>query len=117
MTKTYVIRAGTLGPIKVGASADPEARMRQLQTGCPRPLRLVGLIDEDEWLVHFLIAPWRIQGEWFEANEEVCDSLRDVYNLNLAPTPKEPQKQDVTWNDYLELVRMGHANEPAWRPA
>jgi hypothetical protein len=45
---TYFVRAGIRGAIKIGyTSGDPEARLSQLQTGCPHPLRLIGVIDSN----------------------------------------------------------------------
>lgn len=45
MSYLYIIAQGEGGPVKVGISADPEPRLRQLQTGNPRRLSLVGVWD------------------------------------------------------------------------
>jgi hypothetical protein len=68
----YVIAAGAEGPVKVGFSADPDRRLRQLQTGHPERLEIfhrqgfdAALAPLMEKLVHKLMAPKRRQGEWF----------------------------------------------------
>jgi hypothetical protein len=116
VSHTYVIRAGTHGPVKIGTSSNPQQRLRQLQTASPRPLFLVGLVDETEAAMHLMLESQRLQGEWFAATPIVCDLLTE-YGLSIEPTPTPiTRPARVTWPDYLALVRMGLANEPSWRP-
>ena len=64
----YFIQSGSSGPVKIGLSADPERRTRQLQTGNPHTLELRHVIPGNvgiERQLHVRFAPARIRGEWF----------------------------------------------------
>jgi len=93
----YFIQSGERGPIKIGAAANPFARLRELQTGNPYQLRL--LLAEDagchawalERALHRRFASSRLGGEWFAITHDMalCVShhafgatLREFLNLN-----------------------------------
>lgn len=64
----YFVRSGTHGPIKIGRAVDPHERLRQLQTGSPVELRLLGTIPggvDLEAALHDLLGDSRLRGEWF----------------------------------------------------
>lgn len=64
----YFISSGQ-GAIKIGWAKDPDKRLRQLQIGTPKPLRLVGVIAGSqmvERLIHKDLALARLRGEWFD---------------------------------------------------
>lgn len=64
---------GPGGPVKIGCASDPEARLLQLQTGSPYPLRLLGYVPGGEKLereLHKKYAHLHMQGEWFRATLE-----------------------------------------------
>jgi hypothetical protein len=66
----YVIE-GQAGHHKIGVSTDPIARLAQLQTGSPVPLRFVyiGVTSSTGYAIesraHELLDAYRKQGEWF----------------------------------------------------
>ena len=69
----YAMREADTGRIKLGISRDPEARLKQLQTGNSQRLELVayrkasaGYQDEKE--LHLMNANRHIRGEWFNEN-------------------------------------------------
>lgn len=67
----YFIGHGKVGPVKIGFTADrdPMPRLRQLQTGTPEELAILGTIDaypSIERKVHAFLAPHMVRGEWFE---------------------------------------------------
>lgn len=66
----YVFRAGDTNRYKIGRAANVEVRRKQLQTGCPDRLELVGIIEGDavriESEFHRMFAEQRVSGEWFE---------------------------------------------------
>jgi hypothetical protein len=70
----YVISESPAGPVKIGISSNPGARIVELQTGNHRPLSLVyvspGLSRSDvlslERSMHASFAEDRISGEWFD---------------------------------------------------
>lgn len=67
----YFIAAGD--EMKIGHSADPLARISQLQVGCPQKLKLIHVVHEPDlqrredlegWL-HEMFAPQHLRAEWF----------------------------------------------------
>lgn len=64
----YFLQAGPGGPIKIGISADPAARLVELQTGCPWPLfclfKAEGSVQNERDL-HAVFDEDRIHREWF----------------------------------------------------
>jgi len=75
----YVIQAGEYGPVKIGFTANPFARLSELQTGNPFPLRVVAAefigdrrsASELESIIHNKLSEFRLKGEWFAFNEQV----------------------------------------------
>src|SRR6266513_1147546 len=62
---------GGQGPFKVGRSARPESRAKQIQTAYPLPVAVYGSWPHTnpravEAEAHRLLAPWHISGEWFD---------------------------------------------------
>jgi len=70
LTFLYFIQAGEDGPIKIGISADLQARLYHLQTNNASPLHLRGLIPQSassqEAAIHRQFGAERVRGEWFE---------------------------------------------------
>jgi hypothetical protein len=82
----YVIQAGDDGPCKVGRSANPEKRIKELQTGSADRLVLVAFFICPIWLVaktleasvHVALAPFRLVGEWFRVTpEDACQMIEE----------------------------------------
>lgn len=74
----YAIRETDSGNIKIGISANPESRLKQLQTGNSSQLELVTFIEakdrfKTEKELHLLNADKHIRGEWFDANATIGD--------------------------------------------
>ena len=120
---TYVVQRGDYGPVKIGKSGNPDARLRQLQTGCAEPLNLLGLIHDEgaESELHDAFWAYRLEGEWFRPAPEVVEVLRERYDILVNSPPPAPQRPrlevvPVTWAQYKELVEMGLASPPRWDP-
>lgn len=94
----YVICESETAPVKIGFSADPNKRLRQLQTGHPAPLTLYHKeeVRKDqvrglEKAIHKELSHRRKQGEWFSLSpEEAVSEIRhalirygDVENLSM----------------------------------
>ena len=67
----YIAQMSHTGAVKIGRSRDPEARLRQLQTSCPYPLKLVLVLRDQGHLekkLHRRLRRGRTKGgeEWFE---------------------------------------------------
>lgn len=81
VSSTYVVRAGSTGPVKIGRSKDPVNRIAELQTACAEQLVLLHLIPFDiEAELHRRLSPWRVRGEWFSAEcmAALAAALRDL---------------------------------------
>lgn len=66
----YIIREKDSGNIKIGISRNPEARLKQLQTGNSQPLELVSFRSAenrfvDERALHNDAEDFHLRGEWF----------------------------------------------------
>lgn len=79
----YVIQSSS-GEVKIGRAADPRSRVKQLQTGSPRPLRLALVVEGGggyERAIHARLKDLRIQGEWFEA--AALDAVRGMFGVSV----------------------------------
>jgi Meiotically up-regulated gene 113 len=64
----YFLERPSTGSIKIGFSATPERRFRELQTGNDEPLTLLCYLPADQSVeakFHKMLAPDRLVGEWF----------------------------------------------------
>ncbi|MGL4618706.1 MAG: GIY-YIG nuclease family protein [Chroococcidiopsis sp.] len=70
----YLIEAVGTNRFKVGRSSNLDIRIEQLRNQSPYPLKIVKQFNSldsitEEALLHKLLAPTRIHGEWFSLNE------------------------------------------------
>lgn len=69
----YVVGAAT-GPVKIGWTKNFDSRLIRLQTGHPRPLKLLAALPGDktvEAALHKQFKAYRLHGEWFRKSPEV----------------------------------------------
>lgn len=82
----YLIACEAPLSVKIGFTrGDPRFRLRQLQTGCPSKLVLLGWFPgsvEEERELHIELSSHRLSGEWFAVDE--ASSERLVAPLTLA---------------------------------
>lgn len=75
----YCIRDHGCSAVKVGFSRNPIPRFRQIQTGNPNELELLGIVRGDviqEQAFHRVWADRRLSGEWFDdADYAVSDAF------------------------------------------
>jgi Meiotically up-regulated gene 113 len=95
----YFIRSGHDGPVKIGRAARPAGRLRELQTGSPFPLHLLGTIPGGGHLERDLHARFnwlRIRGEWFRPDKTLLSYIVDrggnVDPVSI-PTPEPPPRE------------------------
>ncbi|MDD5229117.1 MAG: GIY-YIG nuclease family protein [Methylococcales bacterium] len=67
--------------VKIGKGADVEKRLKQLQTGSPYKLKVMGWVETNddrllEKSLHNKYSIFRTHGEWF--NLGVCDVLKEI---------------------------------------
>lgn len=90
----YIYAIGTTGRRqKIGYSADPEVRLRTLQTGNPEPLQVQYIFEIDEKyarkyekFIHREYGHKRISGEWFDMTPEEVASLMQYQEIMLEST-------------------------------
>ena len=76
----YVIRAGDIGPIKVGVAKNPEGRLREHQTSNHERLTLLHVLPGGRNLeaeLHRNLKDARLHGEWF-AGPEIDGFIKTV---------------------------------------
>jgi Meiotically up-regulated gene 113 len=69
---------GAMDHIKIGTTTDLPARVRELQTGSPVPLRVLAVCPGDRRLesaLHHVYARYRVSGEWFALPETERQAL------------------------------------------
>jgi len=81
MSYVYVIQAMEgVGRVKIGSSVNPEMRLRELRTGSPVQLRIIGRVKRDdaraaERVIHAELIEYRRHLEWFEFTDMVKAKL------------------------------------------
>lgn len=96
------------GRIKIGFSLDVEGRIRELSTGAPQPLVLIGSIEGTRSLeaqIHRHLVVHRASGEWFVDCHEVREAVASI----LA----DPTCQQIRRRGYPELsAALKRISEP-----
>lgn len=75
----YFITCDNSGPVKIGHAKDMEKRLRFLQTGNSKPLRIRAAApggQKEEAEYHRRFAKWRQHGEWFTRSPEIVAEMR-----------------------------------------
>lgn len=81
------------GPIKIGVARQPSIRLKNLQTGNPRHLRLIAVLltsGEYERDIQHCLLHAHIRGEWFHPTSKVRRFINEVKQLNACPSPHSP---------------------------
>jgi len=87
----YFIEAEKLGVVKIGFSdSHPDRRLRELQTGCPAPLKLLAYFEgtaNEERQLHRTFSDLRSHGEWFRLDGD----LRFLVNVLAGCSGTSPR--------------------------
>lgn len=73
----YFIQAED-GPIKIGTTREPEARLRHFQAHNAHEVYFLGVFPSTarhERLLHSRLCRHRIRGEWYEPHDDVYDAI------------------------------------------
>lgn len=106
----YFIQRGEAGPIKIGHSGNPKARLAALKTASDQPLRMIGVMDggkEAERELHLRFADARLEGEWFSPTEEIVALARSFSVAGPVSNDGIPD-----WEIGLQLAKERFANNP-----
>jgi len=104
----YFIQAGgPKGCIKIGHSRYPASRLRELQTGCPDALTLLGSVRgpvELEKALHLYFSDERVRsdGEWFRSSERLLRTINKMCSL-------APQRVEYFVDGYEDVVVAANA--------
>lgn len=114
---TYVVQAGTVGPIKIGQSVHPVRRIRDLQACCPFQLNFLVALSakiHPEKEIHAGLDEARIHGEWFTWCREVEQTVRALIDsdghFRRCPCPRcmgERFTMPLKWRERRALKRLG----------
>jgi hypothetical protein len=81
----YILQAGSF--LKIGFTTKTvDARIGELQTGCPYPIRVLAVIRGSQKLeseLHRRFAAHRAEGEWFNAHPEILDYV-SAHNMSAC---------------------------------
>lgn len=82
-SRVYFVQSAEGGPVKIGRSADPSARVASLQTANAHPLRVLATMPGGaavERTLHRLFERHRVRpdGEWFHPAAEVLAFIREL---------------------------------------
>jgi hypothetical protein len=75
----YFITCDNSGPVKIGHAKDMEKRVRMLQIGNPKELRVRAAApggQKEKAAYHRQFAKWRQRGEWFTRSPEIIAEMR-----------------------------------------
>lgn len=93
---TYFIRLGDDGPIKIGRTFDVDARLPKLQTGAPKPLKVLRIIKGDhERDLHIKFDALRQHGEWFDPAPELIRFIETESFENYSRMIRAPFAPDL----------------------
>lgn len=85
----YFIGAETVGAVKIGFSRrHPRGRLKELQTGCPIPLKILAYVEggpEQELSLHRRFSSLKIHSEWFRLEGALLDMV------SWLPARQEPR--------------------------
>jgi len=102
----YFIQSGSA--IKIGRSLDASARIRQLQTGNPSPLKIVARLPYKGWqepFWHYAFKPLAIRLEWFLSDasllEAVAVAARGDGWAHLAPYDARSGLGEAEWRECM----------------
>lgn len=94
----YIVQSAVTGSIKIGRTSDLNARIEQLQTGCPHTLRSILHVPGKgslEKYLHERLKRYRLRcnGEWFseEGLPSLPDYLYELLDLETSDWWSDPQ--------------------------
>lgn len=86
----YFIQQGVGGPIKIGASYDPPARIKILQQSSGIGLITLGLVKEGSGIweldLHRQFKEFNIRGEWFHPEDKLLTFINGLFTPAPATT-------------------------------
>lgn len=97
-TWLYFIQAGESGPVKIGTSRDPRARLSNMQVNNHERLTLLAaarVLPETEGDVHEDLSLARLHGEWYMPTAQVLDEAAHWASRGDAAWLVEPTRPEM----------------------
>lgn len=121
--QVYFIRpVGAEGPVKIGSSGSPEARLRQCAAMSPVELEIVAVLPgglDLERRFHALFADAIDHHEWFHATPEVVAVIAAVLSGSFDPSALPPPRrlpQQLGWTEQSRAAaRATRAETRLWK--
>jgi hypothetical protein len=114
----YFIESETQNAVKIGFTADVQARLKGIQTGNPDPLTLSAHVRATfgaEQVLHKALGKFRIRLEWYEANEllwalqnEIEDAFLDLAMAWIAENEPNSADPDVLARAFDHVIIDGN---------
>lgn len=100
----YFARSETTGLIKIGCSAYPKGRLKQLSWDLKEQIRLIVSAKgsfHDERRIHRELSEKRVHGEWFEDCPEVMAYIGHVTVHGTLPPPTGQDRDSQVASQFL----------------
>lgn len=108
------------GPIKIGKSKNPRARLASMQTSSHTPLSILGVIDDADDLkekdLHRKFDAIRLKGEWFQRTPELLDFIAEN-SMSSEGLYWEQKAQEAISKNKEEEKRLKQVRENLQRTA
>lgn len=106
----YFILAKRCNRIKIGSTTNINRRVYELSTSCPDDVVLLGVMPSDgrtEVVVHKKFRHFRVQGEWFDADQSIHDYIAaNCSKATVCPTHIEEINRRAVRNREIEAKRI-----------
>lgn len=97
--------------IKIGFSNNPIRRLREMQTGHPLELKLIGSIpgcEYEEFVIHHRFNHLRLKGEWFTIDDDLMDFIEQFEKDGVMMPARESKLRE-------RIRNFEKKNEPGTR--
>lgn len=99
----YFAQQGDHGPVKIGLSVKPYARIAFLKTSSPEPIHLRRLFEggpAEEAALHERFAAYRLTGEWFKPVDEILTGEIGLPPLRVSVRTRKGEWTEETRNSF-----------------
>jgi hypothetical protein len=118
----YFVACLPMNAVKIGYSQNPVSRVREMQTGCPAPLKLYATVPatmEEERRLHAAFMPLHIHGEWFrfeaKLHDMACYLSGNADRESFLGALHDVLMQGL-WNPYKTLSEDDYLATGDWEP-
>lgn len=99
----YVVQSEDGSVVKVGVSGNPRVRVYGIKQSMPFDVKLVALVSDgrnSERRMKAILAPWKVQGEWYSPRPELNEFLAAMRKENKLLT--EMKVDDAFCDEFVK---------------